>query len=211
MKLFHLMVGIALLAYSVFNLPKFGIGEILVCSTFFPTLIITWFVFKKDVTGMLLAGMLIGLCIEFITEAYWNYSLIVYLYKDISLFVIMGWGYSFTLYLLLSGWLFRFIVRSKNVYAHDLRLLLMDIFIGPIWFLSNELLGMKGLHLWTYSECAGWTHPIPWLWGYPLEGVIGAIFLSTVMPSFVRYWAQPLSVSGLIDHRAPAPFPKGAK
>ena len=210
MKYLHILIGTSLLIYTILNILKFGIGEILVCSTFFPTLIIAWFAFKKDLTGMMLAGMLIGIAIEYLTEIYWVYSMKVYIWRDVSLFVIMGWGYNFTFYILLSGVLSRLLFKSKNAFAADPKFIPMDMICGPVWFLSNELWGMKGLHLWNYSKYAGWTHTIPWLFNFPSEAIIGALFLCMVMPSFVRYWAHALSASGTIDHTMSAKRPAGA-
>jgi hypothetical protein len=201
MRYIHSVLGILLVLYSFINMTDFGLGEWMVCATFFPIPIIAWYCFKKDLTGMLFSGMLLGVTIEYITEIYWDYSLHVYLWRDISLFVIMGWGYNFTFYILLSGFFIRKVTKIKDDLRPDPKLILFDMFLGPVWFLSNEFLGMKVLHLWTYSKATGWTNNVSWLWNYPMEGILGAFFLCITLPSFVRFGANAFSATGKIDQR----------
>ncbi|MBD3343615.1 MAG: hypothetical protein GF401_00980 [Chitinivibrionales bacterium] len=183
--LFFTVLGIYVLA----NVSLMGFGEWLATGTFIATWLLFKFVIHKDITGDLITGMIVGATVEYLTEAYWDYSMKVYIYKDISVFVIMGWGYSFTYFLYFSRILYKKLFNKNMVKLFDKRIILCDALVGPLWFIANEYVGMNIFHLWTYSSIAGWTHIIPVI-HYPLEGVIGSIFFSITFPTFVRYWQK---------------------
>jgi hypothetical protein len=194
MRYIHLAVAGLYAVYTIVHITQLGIGEWLTIAVAIGGLCITWMVFKKDITGMFLAGMLMGLMVEYITEAYWQYSFKVpiwrgaHIWGDISLYVVLGWGYSFSMFVLFSDWAFK---KIMHVPALDKRILLFDAVLAPLWFIPYELLGMQGLHLWQYTSCSEWITIIPIL-NYPLEGVIGAALFGLVLPSFVRHWEKEL-------------------
>ncbi len=195
MKYFYGVIGFLMLGYIAINIPQLGRGEIMSAGTFVITLLVSWFVFKKDLTGMFVAAMILGVTVEWLTEAYWDYHLNVYIVRDISFFIIMGWGYSFTFFVLISNAIYKKVFHCKEVALFDKRILIFDIIIGPLWFISNEFVAMKMLHLWDYSECARWNHIIPVL-DYPFEAFIASILFALVFPSFVRYWGKEFQLTG---------------
>ena len=189
MKYLHTVAGAAIIVYAAINCTKLGIGELLSFFQFWGIIIIAATVFKKDLTGMFFASMIFGAAFEWVTEAYWDYSLKVYLWRDISLFVIIGWGYSITIFVLLSNWIFGSLTRQKGTIKIDWRIIPCDMVVGTIWFVANEFLGMKILHLWAYSKASRWTHMVPGL-DYPIEGIIGTALFSVIMSAFVRFWEK---------------------
>jgi len=90
MKHIHFAAAILIIAYSLFHVTVLGIGEILSLVFVSATLLIPWFVFKKNLTGMVFSGILLGAMVEFITEANWDYHVRVYIWRDISQFVVIG-------------------------------------------------------------------------------------------------------------------------
>ena len=194
MKIVHVLIGLFYIVYSGIHVTQLGIGEWLTLIIAIGGLLIAWFIFKKDLTGMYLAGMLMGLTIEYITEAYWKYSLKVFIWPnspiwgDISFYVFLAWGYSFSMFVLFSNWLFKKMTRLP---VTDARTIVFDMILSPLWFVPYEFFGMQILHLWGYTCCSGWTTIIPVL-NYPLEGVIGAMLFGLVLPSFVRHLGDEL-------------------
>jgi hypothetical protein len=197
MKKLYIGIALCIGLYSIVNIPRFQTGEILSTITFIATLCVAWFLFKKDLTGMVAASMILGAAIEFLTAAYWDYHLSVYLFRKISLFVIMGWGYSITFFILISNTVFKKVTGRETVPAFDPRILLIDMVVGPVWFIANELIAMKILHLWEYSECSGWHIDILGF-GYPLEALIAVVLFSLVFPTFVRHWGKRFTLS--VEH-----------
>ena len=191
MKYLHWTIAFFYILYTSVHLSRLGIGEWASLLIFSCALLIARLVFKKNLTGMFLAGMILGAAVEFITEVYWDYHLNVYIWKDISLFVILGWGYSFSFFVLISNFVNRMMNSSKIIPPSNIRILLCDAALAPIWFIPNELIAMKVLHLWDYSAVSGFTQLIPWI-NYPLEAVIGSVALGMVMPTFIRHWEYEL-------------------
>jgi hypothetical protein len=189
MKIAYSVLGILFLGYCIVHFSEIGKGEIITAVFCITALSVAWFGFKKDLSGMFVSGIILGTAVEFITEAYWDYSFKMFIWRDIPLFVIVGWGYSFSLFILLSDWVFKKVFRPKNIAVDDKRILLCDALLGPLWFVSHELLGMNVFHLWTYSKVSGWTYIIPVI-NFPWEGVIGAVLFATVLPTFVRHWEK---------------------
>jgi hypothetical protein len=194
----HLFLAAFYILYSVFHLRQFGLGEILASGVFCATFLIGRYLFHTDLSGMLITGMLAGLLLEWTTEVYWQYHLSIYIWRDVSLYVVLGWGYNFTYLTLLSDSAYR---KFRGISRLDgsMGILLCDGLIGIVFFVANEFIGMRLLHLWDYNPIADWTHIIPFL-GYPIEGVFGALLLAMVFPSFVRHWEMRFRIS-------PAPPP----
>jgi hypothetical protein len=183
-----IVLALFLIFYFLWNIQKIGFGEWLASAIFILTITISFFI-GKDLTGMIFCGIIIGVFVEFLTEMYWDYSMKVYIYKDISLFVIMGWGYQFAFFVLLSNWLFKKVFRTNGDDAFKKRLLLFDTVFAPIFFIPHELIAMKWWHLWKYSDAAGWTHLVP-LINFPLEAILGSMLLGLLFPTFVRHWEK---------------------
>jgi hypothetical protein len=204
MKLIHVFIGLFYVIYPIIHVRAFhipgiqtfmGKGEWLSLVASFGGLLIAWLVFKKDLTGIYLAGMLMGLTVEYITAAYWTYHLNVYIWPGhhiwdrISFFIILGWGFSFSMFVLFSNWIFTSTTHLPLTHPF---IIIYDAILAPFWFIPYELLGMQKLHLWEYNvEISQWKTIIPFI-KYPLEGVIGALFFGMVLPSFVRYWGNAL-------------------
>ena len=205
MKIVHVMLGLFYLVYTFFHIRQLGIGEIMSVTTTVISLLAAWFVFKKDLTGMFLSGIILGTAVEYLTEAYWDYTKLmdangfnVFIYGDISLYVIMGWGFSFSVVILLSNWVFKSITRNNAELVVDARIIICDAVLGPVWFIMIEYLGMQVLHLWRYTECSNWTHIVPVI-QYPFEGVIGAVLFAAILPTFVRHWEKKFRFTGSVE------------
>jgi hypothetical protein len=184
MKFLHIGIALFYLIYSIVNFPQLGFGEWLIIGVTCAGLLIGWLRFKKDLTGMFLAGVLMGLMVEYITEAYWHYNFKVFawpgnpIWGDISLYVVLGWGYSFSMFVLFTNWVY----TKAGVPLTKARTLFFDALLAPIWFIPYELLGMQVLHLWSYTPCSAWKSIIPGI-NYPIEGVIGSVLFGLVLPS----------------------------
>ncbi|MBD3315216.1 MAG: hypothetical protein GF344_05470, partial [Chitinivibrionales bacterium] len=170
--------------YMIAMVPRYGLGEWVEVIAWISTYWVFRLGLKRDVSGEYIAGIMLGATIEFLTEAYWDYNFEVYLYRDISLFVIMGWGYSFAYFLLFSELLYKALTGSTVVRPHDYRILLCDAVVGPVWFIGNEFIGMHVLRLWTYSSAANWVHKIPVI-NYPIEGLVACVLFSLTFPTFI--------------------------
>ncbi|MBD3322893.1 MAG: hypothetical protein GF350_17480 [Chitinivibrionales bacterium] len=188
-KIFGIFIFAIPAIYVVLNIPGMGLGEWLATVAFIGTWLLFRFGIKKDITGDLIAGMIVGATVEYLTEAYWDYNLNVYIYKDISFFVVMGWGYSFTYFIFISELLYKKLFNKSSISMFDKRIILCDALVGPVWFIANEYIGMHVLNLWAYSSSAGWSTIIPVI-RYPLEGLIGSVFFSITFPAFIRYWQK---------------------
>lgn len=157
---------------------------------------VAWLVFRKfakrNVLGELIAGAIIGVFIEFSTEALWDYHFRITVYKDIPLCVILGWGLMFTLATYFSERLYRWVFRKDSVDDTDKRIFLTDAFSALAIALPLEKLGLV-LGLWEYNPEIG-----QWEWGQipffdmPWEVLFGYTVLMLVGPTFVRHWEREL-------------------
>lgn len=155
--------------------------------------ILFWFIGKRNVTGEMICGTLIGIFIELITEPDWDYNLKFYIYKDVSPLVILGWGVSFSWVVAVSDFVYKLWVKGKKVKLFDKRVLLTDFVCGTIMFVSVEVFAMHVLHAWTYSPILGWTLIVPII-NYPFEGVLGSMLAALILPTFVRYWQKSFDI-----------------
>ena len=153
----------------------------------------SWTIFhlwgKRFFWQMWFPGVLIGMAIEFMTEPAWTYSMRFFIWRDISPFVIAGWGILFTWLVTFSDYLYLklFGARAGSRGPRDYRLILTDIIIGVPLFLGNELFGLQVLKVWKYNPVLNWSEMIPVI-GYPLEGIIAIVFFVSAIPMAVRYW-----------------------
>lgn len=205
MKYAHLAVALFYVVFTIVNIGSLGIGEWVAVAEAILFFVVTRGIMKKDYTGYYLAGMLVGLTVEYLTEAYWEYSLNVFfatttpIWNDISPYVVLGWGFSFTLFVAVSGWLFPRVralfgaagVPGSASAVMDPWHLLFDAALGIPYFVVYEIFGMKVLGLWRYLPVSKWTTMVPVL-DYPLEALIGAALFAMVLPAFVRSWGTRL-------------------
>ena len=133
-------------------------------------------------------GLMLGVATEFITEPEWQYSLKVYIWRDVSPFIMVGWGVLFVWWITISDALYRVWFRAEPGGAGGFwRLRLLDAMVGLPLCLANEIFGMQVLKIWTYSPILHWNLMIPIL-NYPLEGLLSAFLFSLYAPQAVRYW-----------------------
>lgn len=208
MKYLHLAIALYYVVLTLANYGSLGIGEwvsIVQTPAFF---FVTWFMMKRNYTGYYLAGVMMGLVVEYITEAYWEYSLNVFFAKDtpvwndISPYVVLGWGFSFTLFVLISDNLYPMVRRLFGSKVGGGRVgagtdpwhLVFDAALGVPYFVAYELFGMNLLGLWRYLPVTNWTTIVPVI-KYPLEALVGAALFAMVLPTFVRHWGPHLKAT----------------
>jgi len=146
------------------------------------------FVLHRSIGRMMIGGMLLGLAIEFSTEPEWTYSLKCYLWRDVSPFVIIGWGAHMTWVVLFSEWLFKKIFGTEP--GNDFRLVITDVLAGVPILTTGELLGLHVLKIWKYEACLQWNTIIPGI-QYPVEGIIAMVPFVMGVPSVLRFWRGP--------------------
>jgi hypothetical protein len=133
-------------------------------------------------------GALLGLTIEVITEPEWTYSLQWYLYRDVSVAVIAGWGIVFSWLVFLSDRCYdRWFAPDAPYGKPGIRVMLTDALVGIPLLLMNELVGLYGLKIWKYNEILHWDTMIPVI-QYPLEGLGALVLYVVTVPAIVRWW-----------------------
>ncbi len=134
-------------------------------------------------------GFLLGAAVEIMTEPEWTYTMQCYIWRDVSPFVMMGWGIMFSWMILFSDKLYRtfFHVTMSERAPQDPRLWLTDVLVGLPFFLGNELFGLHILKSWKYNAVLQWTTMLPGI-NYPLEGLVAILFFSLGLPAAVRFW-----------------------
>lgn len=145
------------------------------------------FIWRRPFWRLWLPGALVGAAVEYMTEPEWTYSLQIYLWRDISPFVIAGWGIMFSWLVLLSNRCYAALFPSGWGRLSRLGHILTDLLIGLPLFLGNELFGLHVLKVWNYSPMLAWTHMIPLL-HYPWEGVVAIFLYVLAIPSAIRHW-----------------------
>ncbi len=155
-------------------------------------ILVVWAAFRKfahrDIKGGILAGAIIGVCVEFITEPFWQYHFKITVYKDIPLSVIFAWGVMFSLVIFLSEKLYCWFLKKSAIVPYDKRVLLFDVLAGVMIGLPFETVGIK-TGIWEYRYDL-----LHWNWGFipffhmPYEALVGYALLMVVAPTFVRYW-----------------------
>lgn len=153
---------------------------------------VVWYLFKRlakrNVRGDILAGIIIGIFIEFATEPLWNYHFNFTIYKDVPLGVILGWGVMFTLVTFVSEKLYLGILKRDSIKPYDKRIFLFDLLSAILIALPIETLGVKS-GVWDYNYSI-----LNWNWGnipilnMPYEALVGYCLLMLIAPTFVRYW-----------------------
>ncbi len=159
---------------------------------FFVQIPLVWWAFRRfarrNVTGEMIAGTIIGVFNEFATQPLWNYHFRLNIYKDTPLAVVLGWGVLFTLVVHFSGALYRFFLKKERVDIRDKRVFLFDVIAAALIAFPVETLSLK-LGVWDYRYDL-----LAWDWGsvpffhMPWEALFGYCLLMLVGPSFVRLW-----------------------
>lgn len=156
---------------------------------------VTWYLFKRfakrDVTGDMIAGTMIGCFIEFSTEPLWQYHFKITVYKhNTPLAVVLGWGVMFTLVCYFSEKLYCKLFQRTSILPYDKRILLCDVLGGACVGLPLETIGIRA-GIWNYRMDI-----LQWNWGeipffhMPYEALVGYCLLMLIGPTFVRYWQQ---------------------
>jgi hypothetical protein len=219
MKIAHLILASLILLYTLFNVSHLSTGEWTTLTIIITTLLAARFIWKRDLTGYFFAAIIFGVVIEYITEAYWIYDarfvkdmypnfkgMKVFLFpnsifhdRDLSFFIIIGWGFHLTFLTLISNWVFRKVTgQTSDAIQFAPSILACDGLVGIVWLTLNEILGMK-LNLWFYDkDISKWVPsvPIPLLGiSLPWESILGAGLLALITPTFLRHWQPYLRFS----------------
>jgi len=154
---------------------------------------VLWYLFKRyarrDVSGQMIAGTLIGAFLEFSTEPLWQYHFKITVYKhNTPLSVVTGWGVMFTLVVFLSEKLYCFCLKKDSIVPHDKRILLFDALGALLIGLPLETWGLKS-GVWNYrNDILRWDWGTMPLFRMPYEALFGYTLLMLIAPTFVRYW-----------------------
>ncbi len=147
-----------------------------------------WKLAKRNVSGDLFAGMIVGVFVELSTEPLWDYHFHFTIYKDIPPGIIFGWGVLFTLSVYLSELLYKKMFKQVHIIPYDKRILLTDVLAAPLIALPFEKFGLMA-NVWSYNySILGWSGKVIPVFNMPVEALVGYIFLMLIGPSFVRYW-----------------------
>jgi len=133
-------------------------------------------------------GIVYGLMWEFSTEALFNYQNIFafYIWKDIPLAIIFGWGVSIAGFQIISD----LIHEKYKIKSNTLKSLAADGFVAGVLGISMEYLGSHNLALYTYPATN-----IPLIAGIPVVWPIGWIVIGLANLSFVRRLENALGLS----------------
>ena len=162
---------------------------------------VVWYLFrryaKKDVSGTMIAGVMIGIFNEFATEPLWDYHLALNIYKDTPLCVVLGWGVMFTLVAFISEKLYCAALKTGKMDPQDKRVLLFDVLAAAAIAFPTETLCLK-LGIWDYRfDKLNWDWGTIPLVGMPWEALAGYCMLMLIGPSFVRAWERQFSLFNL--------------
>lgn len=159
------------------------------------SVVLSWLVFtkvlKRNFGTTFWPGVLMGCMIEFMTEPEWTYFVKLYLWRDVSPMIILGWGVIFSWLIVCSDALHGLWFRNRGSGAYAIRRqkVLTDFAVGMPLILGNELFGLYGIKVWQYNDILGWTSMIPML-HYPLEGLYSMVFFVLASPFIIRYWER---------------------
>jgi len=162
---------------------------------------VIWYLFKKlarrDVSGHMIAGTLIGAFLEFSTEPLWQYHFKITVYKhNTPLSVVTGWGVMFTLVVFLSEKLYCWFLKESTILPQDKRILFFDALGALLIGLPLETLGLKS-GVWDYrNDILHWDWGIMPFFRMPYEALFGYTLLMLIAPTFVRYWEGVFSPVG---------------
>ncbi|MCM2268150.1 MAG: hypothetical protein NDI60_10310 [Elusimicrobiales bacterium] len=166
---------------------------------------LVWYLFRRyggrDVSGSMLAGLLIGVFNEFATEPLWDYHLRLTFYKDAPVAILLCWAVMFTAVVNISSWLYRRTLKLPAVDPGDKRILLFDVAAAVIIAFPMETFCLK-LGIWTYRlDKLNWDWGTIPLLGMPWEALAGYCLFMLIGPSFVRAWQEQFSFMKTGDAR----------
>lgn len=123
--------------------------------------------------GFFLGCLGFGIYNEFFFASAWNYSdkLKPFLWEDVSLAIILGWGFQGLFALTLSDWLYRKFKWESGVKSY-----LMDVTIFTVINMPTEYI---------FSEMGLWNYNFPEQQNRMIQ-VLGYLFCSSLMMSFGR-------------------------
>lgn len=156
------------------------------------TVLAVWYFFRKiakrNLTGDILIGAVIGFFLEFSTEPVCDYYFKITIYKDLPLIVPFAWGMMFALTVFMSEKLYRLAIRRKAIIPGDKRIFLCDIAGGVLVGFPLETAGTF-LGIWKYNyDAIGWTMGKMPLVGMPYEALIAYALIMLTCPTIVRFW-----------------------
>ena len=154
------------------------------------TALLFWMFLKRNVTGALVAGTMMGAYIEFATEPLWDYHFHINIYKDIPPGIVLGYGVMFTLAIFVSEKLYCLIFRRNSIEPYDKRIFFTDALAAPLIGLPLEKIGMLA-GAWDYNyELLNWSGVVIPIFGMPLEALIGYTLLMLAALTSIRYWQR---------------------
>lgn len=141
--------------------------------------------FGKSFLNYWWPGALLGLAVEFMTEPEWTYSMKIFIWRDVSPFVIVGWGVTMGWVVLLSDMVYQRWFGRKN--KQPWKIILVDLTVGWPLLISNELFGMHIMKSWKYNDILNWNTMIPVI-DFPLQGILVIGLFVLAMPAIIRFW-----------------------
>ncbi|HOI43003.1 MAG TPA: hypothetical protein PK523_08665 [Elusimicrobiales bacterium] len=159
---------------------------------FFVQIPLVWWAFRRfarrNVTGEMIAGTIIGVFNEFATQPLWDYHFRFNIYKDTPLAVVLGWGVMFTLIVFVSEKLYLAALRKAVIEPKDKRIFIFDVLAASLIGFPLETAASK-LGVWSYNY-----EVLAWDWGrvpffdMPWEVLTGYCLFMLIAPTFVRFW-----------------------
>lgn len=145
-------------------------------------------ILKRDITGDMLIGTVLGVFSEFASEPLCDYYFSLTFYKDIPVIIPVAWGMMYAITVFISEKLYTRLTRLPAIRPGDKRVLALDVFSGMLVGFPLETIGTWA-GIWTYNyNVVNWTMPrIPVL-NMPLEALIAYGLLMLTGPTIVRYW-----------------------
>ncbi|MBI4052043.1 MAG: hypothetical protein HY400_06020 [Elusimicrobia bacterium] len=156
------------------------------------TIFLVWYLFRKlgkrNVTGDMIAGTMVGVFSEFAVEPLVDYHFKITFYKDTPVIIPIAWGMMFTLTTFLSEKLYYFFLKKHAILPKDKRIFIFDVLAGILVGFPLETIGTN-IQLWHYRfDKVDWDWGIIPLLNMPLEVLLAYALIMLTAPTFVRYW-----------------------
>lgn len=161
---------------------------------------VVWYLFRRfagrDVTGHMIAGIIMGINIEFLTEPLWDYHFALTVYQDTPPAIVLGWGVMFTLVTCASERLYCLALGRRRIMERDPRLLLFDAAAAILIAFPLETLGLKS-GIYTYRlDLLQWDWGAVPLFHMPYEALMGYVLLMLLAPTCARFWERLIQRRG---------------
>ena len=159
---------------------------------FYLTVLAAWFLFRKlakrNITGDILAGSMLGMFYECATEPLCNYHFKITIYRDIPLAVIFAWGAMFAMVVFFSEKLYCSFLGKKKIVPYDKHIFIFDVLAGAIIGFPLGSMGSR-LGLWEYRcDLFQWNWSEIPFFRMPPEILVAYMLIMLTGPTFVRYW-----------------------